>query len=641
MASNTVWGLDIGNSAIKAVKMQRSGNDCSIVEFDIIDIPGGDDPAERPVRLQEAMKNLTDTHKFGGDPVFLGVPGSVCLHREFTLPPVQNDAKLHEMVQFEARQQIPFPLDQVEWGYERFQSEDSNAVNVTLIAVRKSDIQELVNICDNFNLKLAGIVAVPMALFNFIHYEFKPSTTTLILDSGSKGTDFVVMNKRQIYFRNIQIAGRELTRVLENKFKVPFEKAENIKKNISQSPQMDQILTVIEPTLRNLGADIQRTIGFYKSRSKGQKIAQAYLLGHTFRLPKMAEFLLTQIREAPFAIVEGLQRIRLAPSVPRDVWENEFPTMAVAIGLGLQGLGLSELTLNLIPQAEKAQTIREIWKKWAAASAVALLISLGVVYFMAKSSVREYETARERAKKVLDEVEEASKAEKKAAEPIQAKKFIAERLARLGRDRGKIEEIYNKILNIRTAGGQPFFGRDTHMFVAGLYVSRAPWVTELRNEKIRDKVPGSEGFKRLYEKLKEGPEPLEVAPELRPDAPLLVVISGEAQIIDNQPGPVSTNIQNLQEALKALPTTKLMEVIVNPTETTTHTDEVPKYNNKGKRADIQETPNDQPPEAVESVKKDVLFIPFHIMLVWDDPEDPDRAPISNTAAAPTTPAAPK
>src|SRR5438874_100354 len=107
MASNTVWGLDIGNSAIKAVKMQRSGNECSIVDFDIIDIPGGDDPAERPARLQEAMKNLTDTHKFGSDPVFLGVPGAVCLHREFSLPP-GTESKLHELVQFEARQQIPF-----------------------------------------------------------------------------------------------------------------------------------------------------------------------------------------------------------------------------------------------------------------------------------------------------------------------------------------------------------------------------------------------------------------------------------------------------------------------------------------------------------------------------------------------------
>src|SRR5437868_2448977 len=112
-ASNIVWGLDIGSSAIKAVKMQRFGNECSIIDFDIIDIPGGDDPAERPARLSAAMKNLTETHKFGNDPVILAIPGAVCLHREFALPP-SPEARVHEMVQFEAKQQIPFPLDQVE-----------------------------------------------------------------------------------------------------------------------------------------------------------------------------------------------------------------------------------------------------------------------------------------------------------------------------------------------------------------------------------------------------------------------------------------------------------------------------------------------------------------------------------------------
>ena len=33
----------------------------------------------------------------------------------------------------------------------------------------------------------------------------------------------VVMAKRQVYFRTIQIAGREITRVLENKFKVSYD----------------------------------------------------------------------------------------------------------------------------------------------------------------------------------------------------------------------------------------------------------------------------------------------------------------------------------------------------------------------------------------------------------------------------------
>src|SRR5688572_20570956 len=103
MAANTVWGVDIGNSAIKAVKMNKVGNACKIIDFDIIDIAYSEDDKDRPARVQAALSNLTSSHKFGNDPVYLAVPGNICLHREFQLPP-GSEAKLAELVQYEAKQ---------------------------------------------------------------------------------------------------------------------------------------------------------------------------------------------------------------------------------------------------------------------------------------------------------------------------------------------------------------------------------------------------------------------------------------------------------------------------------------------------------------------------------------------------------
>ena len=45
-----------------------------------------------------------------------------------------------------------------------------------------------------------------------------------------------------------------------------------------------------------------------------------------------------QVREAPFAIVEGLQRLKLDATCNAEVWDREFPTLPVAMGLGLQEL---------------------------------------------------------------------------------------------------------------------------------------------------------------------------------------------------------------------------------------------------------------------------------------------------------------
>lgn len=630
MASNIVWGLDIGSSAIKAVKMQRSGTECSIVDFDIIDIPGGDDPAERPARLSAAMKSLIESHKFGSDPVVLAIPGAVCLHREFTLPP-SPEARVHEMVQFEAKQQIPFPLDQVEWGYERFESPDDNkAINVTLIAVRKSDIQELLTLSENFNLKLIGIAAAPVALYNFIHYEFKPQTVTLILDAGARGTDFVVMNKRQIYFRSIQIAGREITRVLENKFKVPYDKAESLKKNIEKSPQMDQILTVIEPTLRNLGADVQRTIGFYKAKSRGQKIQNCFLLGHAFRLPRMAEYLQGQVREAPFSLVEGLQRVKLAPSIDRAVWENEFPTMAVAIGLGLQGLALSEMKLNLIPQASKGQVEREMWKIWSAVAAVVLLITLGVTYYIASKAEDQYKAIGTDLTQSASLVSAATAAETKAVAPIVEREELNQRYTRIAHDRGKIQNIFNTVLNIKGLDGRPLFGLISHMYLTDLYASRTPLSADHRIAPTRfSKLDRSKEFEAIFSSINPGAttDPFKVSPELRLDAPLLVIVSGEIEVQNNNVANARTTLGILEDVLSKLPQNKLkkVELIYDASQLVQYDEHLHQYNLEGALKLPPATPE---PTAAPEVINHYTFVPFHFMFAWEDPEDKDVAPLA-------------
>ena len=55
MAAKVVWGLDIGNSALKAVKMERQGTEAKVVDFDIISIA-------------EVMVPLSDSLKLSGTP---------------------------------------------------------------------------------------------------------------------------------------------------------------------------------------------------------------------------------------------------------------------------------------------------------------------------------------------------------------------------------------------------------------------------------------------------------------------------------------------------------------------------------------------------------------------------------------------
>ena len=641
--ATTVWGLDIGNSAIKAIKILRTETECKIVDFDIVDLPdtGEEDKEAGLPKIEAAMQTLTTNHKFGNDPVYIAVAGGMVLHREFQLPP-GSESKLEDLVTYEVKQQIPFPIEQVEWGYERF--EDPNGVGISMFAVRKTDIADLVAMLKRMGLRVSGIVPASMALFNFIAYEFKPDNTCLILDAGSKSTDFVVMNKRQIFTRPIQIAGREITRVLENKFKVSFEKAEELKKNISQSPQAQKILGVIEPTLRQLGSEIQKTVGFYKSKAKGQRLNQCYLLGHTFRLPGMAETLQGLVREAPFALVEGLQKIKLDYTVNADVWNNEFPTMAVAIGLGLQGLGVSELKLNLLPNAMKTEQALAGWKVWSAAAAALIVATVGYSYVHASAAADRYSAVLEKAQGVEKEYKKFDKTEKDVVDSIPVRETMLKRLSRVGHDRGKVLDAFESVVNLQS-NGKPALGVDSEnkVLLTGLYVSRAPLTVNTTGTGSTDDprssvnrealgLPGtgaaatsSGGNASVYSHLKKGQDPATLPIELRPEPPLTVLLSGE---YDNSGSKGNAPLSALATALK-LPNVK--DVRPEGKSDAVKRAETPMmFTYQGEKSPKPQTAG-----------AETSYSTFNIVMRWDDAADPDNEPAEAAAPAadPKKPAA--
>ena len=136
------WGIDIGNRALKAIKLVRDGDnlrmdDVEVIEHEQVLSNSGDN---RETLIQTALANFAQRHEVKGGVVSVGVSGQSSFARFIKLPPVE-EKKIPEIVKFEAIQQIPFPLDQVEWSYQLFRQADSPDVEVGIFAMRK----ELVN----------------------------------------------------------------------------------------------------------------------------------------------------------------------------------------------------------------------------------------------------------------------------------------------------------------------------------------------------------------------------------------------------------------------------------------------------------------------------------------------------------------
>ena len=120
--SDAVWGIDIGQCALKALRLRPHEEDSRVTAdaFDYIEYPKilSQPDADPEELVQEALKQFLSRNSVEGDQVVVSVPGQSGLARFIKLPPVESK-KIPDIVKYEAKQQIPFALEDVVWDYQR------------------------------------------------------------------------------------------------------------------------------------------------------------------------------------------------------------------------------------------------------------------------------------------------------------------------------------------------------------------------------------------------------------------------------------------------------------------------------------------------------------------------------------------
>src|SRR4029077_2129695 len=115
-----VWGIDLGQCALKALRVEVQEGQVAATAFDYVEHPKIlSQPDADPDQLtREALEKFLSRNTLKGDLVVISVPGQSGLARFVKLPPVE-EKKIGDIVRFEAKQQIPFPLEEVVWDFQK------------------------------------------------------------------------------------------------------------------------------------------------------------------------------------------------------------------------------------------------------------------------------------------------------------------------------------------------------------------------------------------------------------------------------------------------------------------------------------------------------------------------------------------
>lgn len=381
--SNMCWGIELGAGGIKAVKLQRDGEDVRVLDFAVLphkkvlstpELDQGD-------AIRVALGQLVSQKDLTNAAIAISIPGHSSFARFAKLPPVEPK-KIPDIVKFEAVQQIPFPIDQVEWDYQTFTSKDNPDVEVGIFAVTRDKITERLHTFNEVGVTPEFVTLGPLAAYNAVAWDqdFNDKTPgTVILDVGTTSSDLIVSEPGRAWIRTFQIGGHQFTEALVSAFKLSYVKAEALKRQAEQSTHARHILQAMRPVFADLAQEVQRSIGYYQSSHRDANLTRLIGLGSTFNLPGLRKYLGQQL-QMEIVRLEKFNKLTLEGPTGSE-FEAATINLATAYGLALQGLGFNfGIMANLVP----IPIVREgVWKKktkWFAAAA-GLSVAAGAVSF--------------------------------------------------------------------------------------------------------------------------------------------------------------------------------------------------------------------------------------------------------------------
>ena len=399
MAQNdTVWGIDIGQCALKALKLRSIDGDLRVEAFDVIDHPKilSQPDADRELLIRNALEKFLARNNVIGSSVVVSAPGQAGFTRFVKLPPVETK-QIPEIVRFEAEQQIPFDINEVIWRWQTFLDPDSPDIEVGIFAMKRLDVADVLDGFADVGIDVDVVQMAPLALYNFMEFDGQSADdggTTLLVDVGADKTDLVISDGPRIWTRTLQLGGSNFTEALVKVFKLSFTKAEKLKRTAATSKYARQIFQAMRPVFAELVQEIQRSIGYYTSLHRESRFKHVIGLGNGFRLPGLQKFLeqnlgLTVVR------IDSYNRISPSATVNAPAFTENVLSFAVAYGLALQGLGLTKIQSNLLPTEIARQRLWSKKRWWFAGAGAAAVVGLLFVLYGASTALSDIKASEQ------------------------------------------------------------------------------------------------------------------------------------------------------------------------------------------------------------------------------------------------------
>jgi type IV pilus assembly protein PilM len=353
----------------------------------------GSQESTREATILKALQSVLSEKGIKSRNVNVCAPGFHVFSKFVKLPPV-DPGKVTQIIQYEAQQNVPFPLQEVVWDYQILGTTAGGELEVLLVAIKAEIVEGLFRVTDSAKLRLEVADVSPAALCNAFRYNYGDiEDCTMLLDIGAKTSNLLFFEKGKVFSRSINLGANSITQDFASEAKLKFDQADKIKIDEGfvslggayEEPENEnqaKISKIARQFMTRLHIQVNQTMQFYRGQQGGSQPVRVFLSGGASVMPYTAQFFAEKLN-MPVEYFNPFRNVQIDPSVNLEELARVAHSLGEVVGLGLRNLAHCPVELNLIPESTRRMQSFNEKKPYFIATVftlVAVVAAMGFLY---------------------------------------------------------------------------------------------------------------------------------------------------------------------------------------------------------------------------------------------------------------------
>ncbi len=341
-------GLHIGASSLKLLCLSKTGERFQIEHYANVPLPSGavlEKEIKDSAAITHAIKQLIAQTRGAIKHVAIALPDNAIISKTIQMDASLSEMQLEELIQFEAEQHLPHPLEEVSLDFQvtGINAKNSQLIDVLLVASHKKNVESRVEAITAGGLQVKAVDVESYAIERACQLlreqwpERGNQQTIVIFVLSALVLTLVVLHDNNVIFtRSENFGSEQLTQSIQQRYNLSYEEAEQAKLN--NTLPADYVTSVLQPFEELVLLQIRRLLQFFFSASHYSEINHFVLAGGSAQLPGLAERITEQLN-VQVVVANPFADMIIAPGINTALLNQEAPGLLLCTGLALRNFG--------------------------------------------------------------------------------------------------------------------------------------------------------------------------------------------------------------------------------------------------------------------------------------------------------------